>query len=154
MPFREIGLAFSSQRTYDLLRSHLPSRANAPAMQIGYSHWENWKYSIKMSEPSISKNLFVHFRKTLCPISKRPFWAARKLTFCYRIGAVAYTLLHASVTDTHRYPTDTGCRSSSAIFSVIYIGRPIPQLKTGETLFFHTNDRFLLSTEFKQNLNR
>ena len=103
MPFPRHEPAIFSDRTCHILRSHLPSRANAPAMQIGYSHWKNWKYSIKMSEPCISENLFVHFRKTLCPISKRPFWAARKLTFCYRIGAVAYTLLHTSVTDTHRH---------------------------------------------------
>ena len=137
MPFPRHEPVIFSDCTCHILRSHLPSRANAPAIQIGYSHWENWKYSIKMSEPCISENLFVHFPKTLCPISERPFWAARKLTFCYRIGAVAYTLLHASVTDTHRHPTDTGCRSLSTIFSVIYIGRPIPQLKREKHLFSH-----------------
>ena len=104
MPFPSHEPAIFSDRTCHILRSHLPSRANAPAMQIGYSHWKDWKYSIKMSEPCISENLFVHFRKTLCPFSKRPFWAARKLTFCYRIGAVAYTLLHASATDTPPIP--------------------------------------------------
>ena len=150
MRFRGIGYAFSSQRRCDFLRSHLPSRANAPAMQIGYSHWENWKYSIKMSEPFISENLFVHFRKTLCPISKRPFSSSWKMTFCYRIGAVAYTLLHASVTDT--LPTQGVGRYLQ------YNQRYTPNhrhlsLKWGNT-FFYTNDRFLLSTEFKQNLNR
>ena len=150
MPFRGIGCAFSSQRTCDFLRSHLPSRANAPAIRIEYSHWKDWKYSIKMSEPSISKNLFVHFWKTLCPISKRPFSSSWKLTFCYCIGAVAYTLLHASVTDT--LPTLGIGRYLQ------YNQRYTPNhrhlsLKWGNT-FFYTNDRFLLSTELKHKLKQ
>ena len=146
MPFREIGYAFSSQRTCDFLRSHLPSRANAPAIRIGYSHWKDWKYSIKMSEPSISKNLFVHFRKTLCLIWKRPFWACWKMTFCYWIGEVAYTLLHASVTDT--LPTQ-GIGHYLQYNQWLILSYRHLSLKWGNTFFTRMTDFYC-----QQNLNR
>ena len=133
------GHAFASQRTCDLMRSHLPSAWNAPAILIGYSRWKKWKYPIKMSDKGFFKNLFVHYRKTLCLIWKRTFSAARKMTFWYWIRIIAYTLLRVSVTDTHRHWVSVVICN---IFS--YLHQDTDTLsKKGRHHFFVTDDTWI-----------
>ena len=67
--------------------------SNAPAIHIGYSRWGKWEYPIKMSEPSISENLFAQFLYWVLPFQKASFFGVPRIAFCYQRTAFAYVLL-------------------------------------------------------------
>ncbi len=112
---------------------------------------------IKMSEPCISKILFVRFKNSLCLILKRPFRRFRILTFCCRNPLFDDTMLpiqtfslRAIPVSYDRYPTDTGYLSLILCYIVSYAKLPILQLKKENLLIINMGTLLMSLTSDEQ----